>query len=150
MNKDLIRRIRRYRTMYLFLVPAIVVVILFSYRPMIGVIMAFQKYDIVKGMFASPIVGFQNFETFLGDDDFWLALRNTIAVNGLYILFGFPLPIALAIMIFAMKDSVLKKVTQTITYFPHFVSWVVIAGIIYKLRDVDAGIVNILIKSVGG
>jgi len=73
-----------------------------------------------------------------------------MVINGLYILFGFPLPIALAIMIFSMKDTVFKKVTQTISYLPHFVSWVVIAGIVYKLLDVNSGIVNILIKNMGG
>lgn len=150
MNQTLLRRIKRYRSMYLFLVPAIVVVLMFSYRPMIGVIMAFEKYDIVKGMFASPFVGLDNFKTFVNDKAFWLALRNTLAINGLYILFGFPLPIALAIIIFAMKDSLFKKVTQTISYLPHFVSWVVIAGIVYKLLDIDSGIINILIKTLGG
>lgn len=150
MNRDLTRRIRRHSTMYLFLLPAIIVVLLFNYRPMIGIIMAFQKYDITKGMFNSPFIGLQNFQTFLNDDSFWLALRNTVAINGLYILFGFPLPIALAIMIFSMRNGVFKKATQTISYLPHFVSWVVIAGIIYKLLDIDSGIINILIKNLGG
>jgi putative aldouronate transport system permease protein len=150
MNRNQLRRIQRYRTVYLFLVPAILVVLIFSYRPMIGVIMAFEKYDIVKGMFRSPFIGLDNFNTFLSDDDFWIALRNTLVINGLYIFFGFPLPIALAIMIFAMKNSVFKRVTQTITYLPHFVSWVVIAGIIYKLLDVNSGIFNILVESLGG
>ena len=150
MNPSLRRRIRRYSTMYIFLIPAILVVLTFSYRPMIGVIMAFQKYDLVRGMFHSPFVGLENFKTFINDKAFWSALRNTLAVNGLYILFGFPLPIVLAIMIFAMKDTVFKRVTQTISYLPHFVSWVVIAGIVYKLLDVSSGIINILIKNLGG
>ena len=150
MNQTLIRRIKRYRTMYLFLLPAIIVVLTFSYRPMIGIIMAFEKYDLVNGMFASPFVGLDNFKTFINDRSFWSALRNTVAINGLYILFGFPLPIVLAIMIFAMKDTLFKKITQTISYLPHFVSWVVIAGIVYKLLDVNSGIVNIFIKNLGG
>jgi putative aldouronate transport system permease protein len=150
MNRDLLRRINRYRSLYLFLVPAIIIVLTFNYRPMIGVIMAFEKYDIVKGMFASPLVGLENFKTFVYDKAFWIALRNTFAINGLYILIGFPLPIVMAIMIFSLRDSLFKKVTQTISYLPHFVSWVVIAGIVYKLLDVDSGIVNILIKNLGG
>jgi len=136
--------------MYLFLLPAIVTVLAFNYRPMVGIIMAFQEYDIVNGMFDSPFVGLDNFKTFINDKTFLLALRNTLVINGLYILIGFPLPIALAIMIFSMKDSIFKRVTQTISYLPHFVSWVVIAGIVYKLVDVDSGIVNILIKNLGG
>jgi putative aldouronate transport system permease protein len=117
---------------------------------MIGIIMAFEKYDIAKGMFASPFIGLDNFRTFINDKGFWSALRNTLAINGLYILFGFPFPIVLAIIIFAMKDGLFKKVTQTISYMPHFVSWVVIAGIVYKLLDVNSGIINIFIKSLGG
>jgi putative aldouronate transport system permease protein len=150
MKQNLQRRIKRYSTMYLFLLPAIIVSLVFYYRPMIGLIMAFQDYDIVKGMFASPYVGFENFREFVNDNDFWSALRNTLVINGLYILIGFPLPIALAIMIFGMRDGLFKKVTQTISYLPHFVSWVVIAGVVYKLLDVNGGIVNILIKNLGG
>jgi putative aldouronate transport system permease protein len=150
MDRSLLRRMKRYRTLYLFLLPAILVVLTFNYRPMIGIIMAFEKYDLVEGMFASPFVGLENFRTFIDDNDFWVALRNTVAINGLYILFGFPMPIALAIMIFSMKDTLFKKVTQTISYLPHFVSWVVIAGIVYKLLDANSGIINILITKMGG
>jgi len=150
MKPNLQRRIQRYSTLYIFLLPAIISVLIFYYRPMIGLIMAFQDYDIVKGMFDSPFVGLENFRAFVNDKAFWSALRNTLAINGLYFLIGFPLPIALAIMIFAMRDTLFKKVTQTISYLPHFVSWVVIAGVVYKLLDIDGGIVNILIKNLGG
>ncbi len=150
MKPNLQRRIQRYSTLYIFLLPAIISVLIFYYRPMIGLIMAFQDYDIVKGMFDSPFVGLENFRAFVNDKAFWSALRNTLAINGLYFLIGFPLPIALAIMIFAMRDTLFKKVTQTISYLPHFVSWVVIAGVVYKLLDIDSGIVNILIKNWGG
>jgi len=150
MKPNLQRRIQRYSTLYIFLLPAIISVLIFYYRPMIGLIMAFQDYDIVKGMFDSPFVGLENFRAFVNDKAFWSALRNTLAINGLYFLIGFPLPIALAIMIFAMRDTLFKKVTQTISYLPHFVSWVVIAGVVYKLLDIDGGIVNILIKNWGG
>jgi putative aldouronate transport system permease protein len=140
----------KYHTMYLFLLPAIIVVSVFSYRPMIGVIMAFQDYDVVRGMFDSPWVGLEHFRAFLADKDFYRALRNTLAINALYIGIGFPLPIALAIVIFDMKDTVYKRVTQTISYLPHFVSWVAIAGIVYKLLDYHEGILNILLRTLGG
>jgi putative aldouronate transport system permease protein len=136
--------------MYFFLIPAVIIVLTFNYRPLIGIIMAFEKYDLIKGMFNSPFVGLDNFKTFINDKNFWAALRNTLAINGLYILFGFPMPIVLAIMIFSMRDNLFKKVTQTISYMPHFVSWVVIAGIVYKLLDINGGIVNLLIKALGG
>jgi len=149
MKPNLQRRIKQYSTLYIFMLPAIVVSLVFYYRPMIGLIMAFQKYDIVKGMFASPFVGLENFQAFINDKAFWSALRNTLAINGLYFLIGFPLPIILAIMIFGMRDNLFKKITQTISYLPHFVSWVVIAGVVYKLLDIDGGIVNILLKNLG-
>lgn len=150
MKRDLQRRIKQYSTLYIFMLPAIIVSLIFYYRPMIGLIMAFQKYDIVKGMFDSPFIGLDNFRAFVNDKAFWSALRNTLAINGLYFLIGFPLPIALAIMIFGMRDNLFKKVTQTISYLPHFVSWVVIAGVVYKLLEINGGIVNILIKNLGG
>src|SRR3954447_7954846 len=109
MTGDLQRRIKRYSSLYLFLVPAIIVSLIFYYRPMIGLIMAFEKYDIVKGMFGSPFVGLENFRAFINDNAFWSALRNTLAINGLYLLIGFPLPIVLALMIFGMRDSLFKK-----------------------------------------
>ncbi len=143
------KRIYRSRTVYLFLVPAIVVVFIFSYVPMVGLIMAFQDYHIVKGMFQSPFVGLKHFQRLLTDPDFHHALRNTLILNGLYISIHFPLPIALAILIFGMKDSLYKRITQTITYLPHFVSWVAIAGIVYALLDVHTGPVNLLFKAVG-
>lgn len=150
MKPNLQRRMQRYGTLYIFLLPAIISVLIFAYRPMIGLIMAFEKYDIVKGMFGSPFVGLENFRAFINDKAFWSALRNTLAINGLYLLLGFPLPVVLALMIFGMRDSLFKKITQTISYLPHFVSWVVVAGVVYKLLDIDGGIVNILLKSLGG
>lgn len=140
------RKILRYKTMYFFLLPAVVSVLVFSYRPMVGVIMAFQDYDIVKGLYRSPFVGLANFREFLTDKYFFEALKNTLGINLLSILFGFPLPIMFAIVIFSIRDSLFKKVTQTISYLPHFVSWVVIAGLIYKLLDQDTGIVNSILR----
>lgn len=143
------QKTQRFRTMYLFLLPAVILVLVFSYTPMVGLIMAFQDYDIVRGMFDSPFVGLKHFKKLLVDPDFHLALRNTLALNGLYIGIHFPLPVALAILIFGMKDGVYKRVTQTITYLPHFVSWVAVAGIVYALLDVYTGPVNLLLKAIG-
>ena len=149
-KKTLGRRMWEYRTMYAFLIPAIIVVTIFAYIPMFGLVMAFQKYDLVKGFAGSDFVGLKHFSKFLRDKDFWAALQNTLAINGLHILIGFPLPIALGIAIFSMKNSVFKRVTQTITYLPHFISWVVIAGLVYKMLDQQTGIVNTLIVALGG
>ena len=149
-REQLKREIYRYRIMYLFLVPAIIAVVVFSYVPMVGVLMSFQDYDIVKGLFGSEWVGLKHFKEFFSDSGFWSALKNTLAINGLSILIGFPLPIILAIAIFSMKDGIFKKVTQTISYLPHFVSWVVVGGLVFKLLDVDTGAINNFIKTLGG
>ena len=149
-KKALRKRIRQYKIQYLFLVPAFVAVILFSYIPMAGVVMSFMDYDILKGPFRSPWVGFEHFQEFLTDPEFWQALKNTVGINGLSIIFGFPLPIIVAIAIFSIKDGPFKRVTQTISYLPHFVSWVVVGGLVYKLLDENTGAINTLIQACGG
>jgi putative aldouronate transport system permease protein len=145
----LLKRIIQYRAMYLFLLPAFIVVMIFSYVPMLGAIMAFQDYNIVGGWFDSPFVGLKHFRSMFTDAEFLRSLINTVGINGIYIGIGFWLPIALAILIFGMKDTIYKRVTQTITYLPHFVSWVAIAGIVYKLLDFDTGFVNTLLRATG-
>lgn len=136
--------------MYLFLLPALISVGVFAYTPMAGVIMAFQDYDIIAGIRNSPFVGLKHFYEFLTTPDFYLALKNTIGINLLSIVIGFPLPILFAIMVFSMRNSIYKKVTQTISYLPHFVSWVVVAGLVYKMVDIDTGVVNTVLEFFGG
>lgn len=149
-NKSLGERIWEHRVMYCFLLPAIIVLIVFSYVPMAGLIMSFQDYDLVQGFSGSRWVGLRWFERFLRDRDFYNALRNTLCLNSLHLLIGFPLPVLLAIGIFAMKPSPYKKITQTVTYLPHFISWVVISGLVYKMLDSETGIVNTIIQAFGG
>ena len=149
-KKALRKRIYQYRVQYLFLVPAFVAVIIFAYIPMAGVVMSFMDYDILKGPFHSPWVGLEHFQEFLTDPEFWQSLKNTVGINGLSILFGFPLPIIVAIAIFSVKDGPFKRVTQPISYLPPFVSWVVVGGLVYKLLDENTGAINTLIKACGG
>lgn len=149
-KRELKKEIAKHRVLYLFLVPAFVALIIFAYIPMVGLVMSFMDYDIIKGPFHSPWVGLEHFQEFLTDPEFWHALGNTIGINGLSILIGFPLPIALAIAIFSMRDGIFKRVTQTISYLPHFVSWVVVGGLVYKILDMDTGAVNSLIRFFGG
>ena len=149
-RKSLLRRMWEHRVMYCFLLPALIVLIVFAYTPMVGLVISFQNYDLVKGFSGSKWVGFKWFEKFLRDKDFYVALKNTLGINSLHMIIGFPLPIALAIGIFAMRPSKYKKITQTITYLPHFISWVVIAGLVYKMLDAETGIVNTMVKSLGG
>lgn len=148
-KRKLWKEVKRYKVMYFFLIPAIVLVIVFSYVPMGGVVMAFQQFDFVKGYSQSPWVGFKHFSTFLNDADFYTAVRNTLVINGLNIIFGFPAPILFAILLFSIRDGVFKRVSQTISYLPHFVSWVVVAGLVYKMLDENTGIINVMLVRLG-
>ena len=136
------RRLKRDYMYYLFLLPAAITVSIFTYRPIIGVVMAFQDFDILKGYFGSTFVGLKHFAAFLENPEFFTALKNTLSINSLMILIGFPLPVIFALILNEVRVISFKRITQTITYLPHFISWVIIAGMFYRMLDVDAGIVN--------
>lgn len=123
--------------------------ILFRYAPLTGIQVAFKKYNIFKGMWASPWVGFQHFQEMFASTQFWLALKNTVVLNLLDLLFGFPTPIILAIMLYEMRSVKLKRVYQTLMYLPHFLSWVIVGSLVTKLFG-STGMVNNLFKAMGG
>jgi putative aldouronate transport system permease protein len=126
--------------------------LVFRYLPMTNISMAFKEYNMFKGVWASewsdPI--FKWFQKAFHTKDFWLALRNTLMLNGLDLLFGFPLPIILAILLNELAFKRYKKITQTIVYLPHFLSWIIISGIAKQLLAPRTGVVNILIGRSGG
>jgi len=119
---------------YLMILPAIIVTIIFSYLPMYGIIMAFKNFDPVQGIFGSPWAanyGFEHFINIFRDPDMLKAVKNTV-VFGLVILFGgYPFPIILALMFNEIRSKWFKKVSQTIAYFPHFLSWISVIGLLY-------------------
>ena len=142
----LLRDIRKNAVFYVFLIPAFVTVILFNYRPMVGVLMAFQNFTAKGGLFGSEWVGMTHFESFLTNPEFYLSLKNTLLINLYMIIIGFPLPIIFALMLNEIGGIAFKRVTQTITYLPHFISWVIIAGMVYRMLDSDTGSVTALIR----
>ncbi|WP_276356943.1 ABC transporter permease [Cohnella caldifontis] len=144
-----VNAIKKYRSMYLFLLPAVLVTVIFSYVPMMGLIMAFENYKPRLGYFHSPFVGFAHFREFMTQHDFYLAFKNTILLNGLMILIGFPLPILFALLINEIRFAAFKRVTQTITYLPHFISWVVVSGLVYIFLEDEYGSVNVLLQWLG-
>ena len=123
--------------------------ILFCYKPMSGIIIAFQKYSIFKGVAGSPFVGWKNFEFVFGMRDFGIALGNTLLLNFLDLLFGVPMPIILAIMLNEMRTPKLKKVSQTMLYLPHFLSWVIIGGMVLKIFAPTTGVINSMLLKAG-
>jgi putative aldouronate transport system permease protein len=144
--------VRKHKYLYLlFLSPAVLMVILFQYRPMVGVIMAFQRFDISVGSYlGSPFIGFENFQTFLRNPRFYQALNNTIGLSMLTLFVVFPLPIIFALLLNEVRNLTVKRVVQTITYLPHFISWVVVATMVYKLLDPTHGVINQLVVAFGG
>ncbi len=132
---------------FLFLIPAVVLVFVFSYLPMVGIIMAFEDYNIFAGdnpiqaLFLSDWVGFENFRDLFVDPKFWEVFKNTIEISLLKIVFTFPLPIFVAILLNEIINLRFKKIVQTIIYMPHFLSWVIVAGIWMNILGGN-GIVN--------
>ncbi|WP_426448408.1 ABC transporter permease [Paenibacillus sp. S-38] len=128
-----------YQSMIL---PSIVFLIIFSYIPMWGVLLAFKEYDLFTGFAASPWVGTLHFRMFFESPEFWLILRNTLCISLLKLAVGFPAPIVLALMLNEVAHMAFKRIVQTITYIPHFISWVVVSGLVFSMLAVDGGPVN--------
>lgn len=133
----------------LMVLPGILFVFIFSYIPMYGVLMAFQDFDIFEGMRNSPWAGFKHFQYFFSEARFPEIMRNTIAISGLKILIGFPAPILLALMLNEVRHMFFKRTVQTITYLPHFLSWVIVAGFATSILATDNGSLNILLEKIG-
>jgi putative aldouronate transport system permease protein len=140
----------RMKYLYILLLPAIVYYIVFKYIPMYGVIIAFKDFSFSKGILGSDWIGFDNFRYLFGLDNFYKVCFNSIYLSFLRLLWGFPIPIILALMLNEMRSLRYKKVMQTIVYLPHFISWVVIGGIIISFLSPTWGIVNYMIKALGG
>ncbi|WP_082198273.1 MULTISPECIES: sugar ABC transporter permease [Bacillales] len=129
--------------------PALVFILVFNYFPMYGVLMAFQDYSLFKGFFGSPWAGFKHFEMFFNSPDFFRVIKNTIVISLLKLVINFPAPILLALMLNEVRNMAFKKVIQTISYLPHFLSWVIVSGFTISILSVDNGSLNILLQSLG-
>lgn len=148
MKGHFIRRLVKQWDLQLMVLPGILLVFVFSYIPMYGILMAFQNYDIFNGFLASPWVGFDNFHRFFDDPRFFEIMRNTIVISFFKIVVCFPAPIILALMLNEVNHMFFKRIVQTITYLPHFLSWVIVAGFTMSILSTDNGSLNILLQSV--
>jgi putative aldouronate transport system permease protein len=129
-------------------IPAVIFIIIFSYVPMWGVLTAFKNYDLYRGFWDSEWVGTQFFEMFFQSPDFWTVTRNTIAISLLKLIIVFPAPIVLALMINEVVNARFKRLIQTVTYLPHFLSWVIVGGFAISLLAVDGGTINELLLTL--
>jgi putative aldouronate transport system permease protein len=123
--------------------------IIFRYVPMYGALIAFKNFKISLGIFGSPWVGFQQFERLFRTPDFFKILRNTLLLNVYTLAFGFPFPILLAILLNEVRSSAFKRISQSVLYLPHFISWVVLAGIFIQMLSPGTGVVNLILKGAG-
>ena len=135
---------------YMLLLPAALLLFVFHYLPIYGIIIAFQDFSPFKGVLGSDWVGFKYFEQFLTDPNFWRVFKNTIVINLMQIIIGFPIPIIFAIFLNELWSNRFKKVVQTVSYLPHFISWVVAASIIVTMLSPSTGLINKAIEALGG
>ena len=153
MNAAPLGRIRKqlvnHWPLYLMVIPALIYTILFNYKPMYGVLIAFKKYSLKKGILGSPWVGFSNFERVFSSYWFPVILKNTLTINFLSMLLSFPAPILLALMVNEVEREGRKRLFQTVSYAPHFISTVVICGMLILFLSPSSGIVNKIITAFG-
>lgn len=144
-----LQNIRRHPVLYLMALPVIIYYIVFHFLPMFGLIISFQRYVPSKGYFGSEWVGFSNFTRFFNDVYFTRLLKNTFQINLLDLIIGFPFPIIFALLLNEIRNTAYKKVTQTVTYMPYFISLVVICGLIHTFSK-ENGPLAIIIAAVTG
>jgi putative aldouronate transport system permease protein len=135
--------------LYLMMIPGVLYYLIFKYGPMFGLVMAFQNYNVFQGFFGSPFVGLDHFKRLFSNPVFGMILGNTFILGAMNIVFYFPVPIILALLLNEVRINWYKRLTQTFIYIPHFISWVVVYSITYVLLTVDGGIVNNIITGFG-
>ena len=149
-----LHNVTHYRYLHLMVLPGLAFFLLFKYVPMYGIIIAFKNYKGAAGGFSAimsaPWIGLKNFEIFFNSLYCERVFKNTIYLSILRLIFSFPAPILLALMINEIRASWFKRTVQTITYMPYFLSWVVVAGLLNTLLSPDNGAINTIIKMAGG
>jgi len=135
--------------LYVMLILPMIFFIVFRYIPMTNIVIAFKDYNMFQGVWASPWTGFKWFNQAFHSRDFYNAVRNTIWLNFLDLVVGFPAPIILAILLNELSSDLFKRFTQTMVYLPHFLSWIIISGIATQLFAPGGGVVNIMLHKIG-
>ena len=149
-KSSLLKRMWKTRFLFLLFLPTLAYYILFHYVPIWGLRMALYKYNVFKGFSGSKFVGLQNFQIFFQSPDFWKITKNTMILGLQSMFISFPITIIFALMLNEIRSHRFKKVTQTVSYLPHFLSTVVVTGLAITLLDPASGGINILIERLGG
>lgn len=139
----------KYWDLYLIMVPGILFFIIYKYVPMFGIVVAFQDYSVFSGVSGSEWVGFKHFERMFGAEEFYNIFSNTLLISLYKLFWGFPAPIIVALLLNELRHAMYKRTIQTIIYLPHFLSWVIIGGIMMNLLQPSPGIINTFIEFLG-
>ncbi|WP_169089124.1 ABC transporter permease [Paenibacillus sp. PL91] len=143
------KQVSRNRFLYMLLVPVAAYLLLFKYAPMAGEIIAFKNYRLADGIWGSPWVGFEQFGKLFSSKDFYVVLKNTLLLNVYHLIFAFPVPIFLAILLNEVRIEWYKRTLQNLLYIPHFISWIVLGSIVIALLSPSTGFVSFLMKGLG-
>lgn len=146
---DLLFRCKRYKGLLIMLIPGLVWYLIFKYVPMYGVTIAFKDYKLLKGIMGSPWAGFKHFERLFNSSQFTNVFWNTLIIGIYRLIFSFPAPVIFAILLNEIRHERFKKTIQSITYLPHFISWVIVAGIIHTVLSPVDGVVNYILQFFG-
>lgn len=149
-KNKILKSLKKNYQLYIFLLPAILYFLIFQYGPMYGIQIAFKNFLPTKGIWGSPWVGFKHFRNFFGSHYFPVLIKNTLGISLYSLVAGFPIPIILALMINEVKNKHFKKLVQNVTYAPHFISTVVMVGMLMTFLSPTSGIINTFIKALGG
>ena len=141
---------KRHKWMYLLMLPGILYFIIFKYIPMAGLVISFQNYSPYLGVLKSEWVGLEHFKNFFMNPDFKMLLVNTFSISILNLVFFFPMPIILALLLNEVKNKFMKKSIQTMIYIPHFISMVIVASLTFTLLNAETGIITKLVELVTG
>jgi len=144
-----VMHVKKEWQLYLMLAPTVIWFVVFLYKPMYGLQIAFKDYSVFKGISASPWVGLEHFYTLFDNDQFIRSIKNTVVISGASLIFGFPVPIILALMFNEIINPKFKKAAQTIVYLPHFISAVIIAGIVITAFAPSTGVINLMLNALG-
>ncbi len=148
-KSSLSKRMAKTYQLYIFLIPAVLYYIIFKYIPIYGVQIAFRDYNFIQGFLGSPWVGLMHFKRFFNSPDFWLVLKNTLSISILNLVLGFPIPIIFALLLNQMTSKAYKRIIQTVSYAPYFISMVVLVGMLYILLSPSYGVVNHVLAAMG-
>lgn len=148
-KSEFCRMLKKHRMFYLFLLPAVVMVFLFSYMPFGGILIAFKDFKMARGIMGSEWVGLEHFHKLFADPNFYRVLKNTLIIGITTLLTTFPVTIIFTVLVNEILKTKFKKVVQTVTYLPHFLSWVVVGTFAYQILSPSSGIVNTILVNLG-